>query len=36
MVNENLSDEIMIEVFKKVKLWDIFLKNKGFDISLES
>ena len=36
MANENLSDETMIEVLKKVKLWDIFLKNKGLDTSLES
>ena len=26
----------MIEVLKKVKLWDIFSKNKGLDTSLES
>ena len=36
MANENLSDETMIEVLKKVKLWDIFSKNKGLDTSLES
>ena len=36
MSNENLSDETMIEVLKKVKLWDIFSKNKGLDTSLES
>lgn len=36
MANENLSDETMIEVLKKVKLWNIFLKNKGLDTSLES
>ena len=36
MANENLSDETMIEVLKKVKLWDIFSKNKGLDASLES
>ena len=36
MANENLSDENMIEVLKKVKLWDIFSKNKGLDTSLES
>ena len=36
MANENLSDETMIEVIKKVKLWDIFSKNKGLDTSLES
>ncbi|WP_339007699.1 ABC transporter ATP-binding protein/permease [Fusobacterium animalis] len=36
MANENLSDEAMIEVLKKVKLWDIFSKNKGLDTSLES
>ena len=36
MANENLSDEAMIEVLKKVKLWHIFSKNKGLDTSLES
>ena len=36
MANENLSDETMIEVLKKVKLWDIFSKNKGLDTNLES
>lgn len=36
MANEILSDETMIEVLKKVKLWDIFSKNKGLDTSLES
>ncbi|WDF25417.1 ABC transporter ATP-binding protein/permease [Fusobacterium nucleatum] len=36
IANENLSDEAMIEVLKKVKLWDIFSKNKGLDTSLES
>ena len=36
MANENLSDEAMIEVLKKVKLWVIFSKNKGLDTSLES
>lgn len=36
MANENLSDETMIEVLKKVKLWDIFSKNKGLDTILES
>ena len=36
MASENLSDETMIEVLKKVKLWDIFSKNKGLDTSLES
>ena len=36
MANENLSDETMIEVLKKVKLWDIFSKYKGLDTSLES
>ena len=36
MANENLSDETMIEVLKKVKLWDIFSRNKGLDTSLES
>lgn len=36
MANENLSDETMIEVLKKVKLWDIFSKNKGLNTSLES
>ncbi len=36
MANENLSDETMTEVLKKVKLWDIFSKNKGLDTSLES
>jgi len=28
MANENLSDETMIEVLKKVKLWDIFSKSR--------
>ena len=36
MANEHLSDEAIIEVLKKVKLWDIFSKNKGLDTSLES
>lgn len=36
MANENLSDETMIEILKKVKLWDIFSKYKGLDTSLES
>ncbi|MCG6839199.1 ABC transporter ATP-binding protein/permease [Fusobacterium nucleatum] len=36
IANENLSEETMIEVLKKVKLWDIFSKNKGLDTSLES
>ena len=36
MANENLSDETIIEVLKKVKLWDIFSKYKGLDTSLES
>jgi len=33
MANENLSDETMIEVLKKVKLWDIFSKNTDFALS---
>ena len=36
MANEHLSDEAIIEVLKKVKLWDIFSKYKGLDTSLES
>lgn len=36
MANENLSDETMIEVLKKVKLWGIFSKNKGLETILES